>query len=102
MTITLQLPDAVGSLLFTNGQEPARRVLEAIALEGYRADRLTESDVRLLLGFETRMEVHEFLKEHEAFMHYTLDDLNHDGAAAIQVAKRVQNQRQAGSTQPSE
>ena len=48
------------------------------------------------------MEVHEFLKEHGVFMHYTLEDLNHDGAVALQVAQRVQSQRQAGSTRPSE
>jgi hypothetical protein len=102
MTITVQLPDGVGSLLFANGQEPTRAVLEAIALEGFRSQRLTESDVRQLLGFETRMEVHDFLKEHEAFMHYTLEDLNHDGAVALQVAQRVQSQRQAGGAQPAE
>lgn len=102
MTITVELPDALEGLLFANGQEPARAVLEAIALEGYRAERLTESDVRQLLGFETRMEVHEFLKEHGAFMHYTLEDLHHDSTVALQVAQRVQSQRQAASKRPPE
>jgi hypothetical protein len=102
VTITVQLPDVLGSLLFANGQEPTRTVLEAIALEGYRAERLTESDVRQLLGFETRTEVHEFLKEHGAFMHYTLEDLDHDSAVALQVAQRVQNQRQAVGKLPAE
>lgn len=102
MTITVQLPDAVGSLLFASGQEPTRAVLEAIALEGYRSERLTEWDVRELLGFETRMQVHEFLKQHEAFLHYTVEDLRHDGAVAIQVAQRAQSQRQADSDQSAE
>lgn len=102
MTITVQLPDALEGLLFANGQEPTRVVLEAIALEGYRAERLSESDVRRLLGFETRMEVHEFLKEHGAFMHYTLEDLDHDGKVALQVAQRVQSQRQAVGKPPAE
>ena len=66
-------------------------VLEAIALEGYRSGRLTESDVRQLPGLETRIEVHELLKEHEAFMHYTLEDLDHDRAVALQVAQHVQS-----------
>jgi len=77
-------------------------VLEVLALEGYRSGRLPESDVRQLLGLETRTEVHEFLKEHEAFMHYTLEDLDHDGAVALQVAQHVQRQREAGSAQPNE
>src|SRR5713101_5125292 len=102
MTITVELPDALEGLLFANGQEPTRAVLEAIALEGYRAERLTESDVRELLGFETRMEAHEFLKKHGAFMHYTREDLNHDGAVALHVAQRVQDQRQAASKRPAE
>jgi hypothetical protein len=102
VTITVQLPDAVVSLLFASGQEPTQAVLEAIALEGYRADRLTESDVRQLLGFETRMEVHEFLKKHGAFMHYTLEDLEHDGTVAIHAARHVQSQRHSGGDQPVE
>jgi hypothetical protein len=102
VTITVQLPDAVGSLLFASGREPTRAVLEAIALEGYRAEQLTESDVRQLLGFETGMEVHEFLKEHGAFMHYTFEDLEHDGTVAIQTAQLVQSQRHPSGNQPAE
>ena len=83
-----------GDFDYTRSGNPTRAVLETIALEGYRAERLTESDVRQLLGFETRMEVHEFLKEHGAFMHYTLEDLEHDGTVAIRAAQLVQSQRQ--------
>jgi hypothetical protein len=49
---------------------------------------LTEADIRQLLGFETRMEVHRFLKEHGAFMHYTVEDLRHDREVACQAAQR--------------
>jgi len=102
MTIIVELPDALEATLFASGEEPARAMLEAVALEGYRAERLTESDVRQLLGFETRMEVHEFLKNHGAFMHYTLEDLDNDSAVALQVAQRVQSQRQAAGKRPAE
>jgi hypothetical protein len=34
MTITVELPDALEGFLIANDQEPARAVLEAIALEG--------------------------------------------------------------------
>jgi hypothetical protein len=71
----------------TEGKGPTRAVLEAMALEGYRADRLTEADLKELLGFE-RMEVHGFLKDHGAFMHYTPEDLDHDAAVAVEVARR--------------
>ena len=36
-------------------------------LEGYRSGILTESQVRRMLGFETRMEVNAFLKDHGIF-----------------------------------
>jgi hypothetical protein len=35
-------------------------------------------------------------------MHYTLEDLDHDSAVALQVAQRVQNQRQAVGKLPAE
>ena len=67
-----------------------------MALEGYRADRLTEADLKELLGFETCMEVHGFLKDHGAFMHYTAEDLGRDSAVAIDVARRHRGQDNAG------
>jgi len=88
MTITVELPDEVAGQIIPQGQDPARAVLEAIALDGYKRDRLTEVDVRQLLGFETRMEVHGFLKEHGAFMPYTAEDLEHDSEVARRVAQK--------------
>jgi hypothetical protein len=89
MTITVEIPEAFAGQLIPPGQDPARAALEAIALEGYRSDRLTEGDIRELLGFGTRMEVHGFLKEHAVFLHYTADDLEHDCEVARQVAHRA-------------
>jgi hypothetical protein len=60
MHIDLQVPDDVGSVLQSQYSDLSRAALEALALEGYRTGRLTESQVRRLLGFETRMEVHAF------------------------------------------
>ncbi len=102
MTITVELPDSVGGVLFAHGQEPRRVVLEALALEGYRTERLGESDIRRLLSFQTRMEVHEFLKQHGVFMHYTHEDLDHDSGVAIEVARRVQTDRAMAIRRPNE
>jgi hypothetical protein len=52
-------------------------VLESVVLEGFRERILTTEEVRQLLGFETKFEVHAFLKEHEVPF-YTLADLEHD------------------------
>jgi hypothetical protein len=94
MTITIEIPDELAAALTPSGRDLCRAALEAIALDGYRSDRLTEADIRQLLGFETRMEVHGFLKEHGAFLPYTLQDLEHDREVARQVARLAQRQRQ--------
>lgn len=52
--------------------------LEALALEGYRTERLSESEFRQMLGFETRMQVHAFLKEHGVYLNYSLADMDRD------------------------
>ena len=93
MTITVEIPEELANQLFAYGNEPARLIFEAIAIEGYRNDRLTAAEVRKLLGFETRMEVDAFLKEHGVFLAYTDEDLAQDLKVAREVAQRVQTER---------
>jgi Uncharacterised protein family (UPF0175) len=52
--------------------------VEALALEGYRSRRLSETQVRRLLGFNTRMQVHAFLKAHDVYLNYSMDELEQD------------------------
>jgi Uncharacterised protein family (UPF0175) len=58
MQVNIELPEDVSRALRERWGDVSRRTLEAIALEGYRSGALTESQVRRLLGFETRMDVH--------------------------------------------
>ena len=89
MRITINIPDEIASQFVPYGQDLSRVALEALAVEGYRTERLSESEIRQLLGFETRMEVHAFLKEHGAYLHYSLADLEQDRESAIRMrAKR--------------
>jgi hypothetical protein len=97
MTITIEIPDNVAASFAVPGRELAREVLEAFALEGYRSERLTAAEVRWLLGFETRMEVDEFLKRHDANMHYTLDDLKNDVEVALEGARHSHDESQRES-----
>jgi uncharacterized protein UPF0175 len=90
MKITIEIPDELAGQLIPKGEDPSVAVLEAIAVEGYRRDLLTESDIRKLLSLETRMEVHGVLKEHGAFLPYTVEDLAHDRDVARQAAQRAQ------------
>ena len=78
MEIILNIPDELARQVASEGKDPARVALEALALEGYRAERLSESAVRQMLGFESRIQVHVFLKEHGVHLHYDLSDLDRD------------------------
>jgi hypothetical protein len=78
MTITLNLPEDVVQHLASHGADPARAALEAVALEGYRSRSLSEEQVRRMLGFESRFDVHAFLKQHGVYLNYTKEDMEED------------------------
>ncbi len=83
MTIEIQIPDDIAYLLSQHHPELSRAALEAIALEGYRSMKLSTAQVRRMLGFSTRIQVHEFLKEHGVYLHYTMADLEQDRKASM-------------------
>ena len=75
--ITLRIPDDLARRLGTVG-EIERRALEALAIEEFKRGRLTKPGLRRLLGFGTRVKLDEFLKAHEVYEPYTLDDLERE------------------------
>jgi len=81
MDVTLNLPEDISESLQGRWGNVSRHALETIAVEGYRTGALTETQVRRLLGLETRFEVHALLKEHKIPLHYTQADLEDDLAA---------------------
>lgn len=90
MEITLNIPDELARRVTAEGKDPARVALEALALEGYRTERLSESALRQMLGFQTRMQVHAFLKQHGVYLHYDVADLEQDRATAQRARSRRQ------------
>jgi hypothetical protein len=94
--ITIKIPDEFARKITPEGSDPARIALEALALEGYRAERLSESAVRQMLGFETRMEVHAFLKQHGVYLHYDIADLEQDKVTAEKLRGRLQDEKPSG------
>ncbi len=64
MNVTVRIPDALAERLAADGADLERQALEALALEAFRAGRLTRFELRELLGLETRFELDGFLKEH--------------------------------------
>ncbi len=76
----MQIPDDIAERLRDTGNcgDLSRRALEAMVADEYRLGHLHKPDVRRLLGFETSYEIDDFLKAHEIFDEYTLQDLERE------------------------
>lgn len=88
MEITIRIPDDLARSLGQDGGDLSRRTLEALAIDGYRSGKLTEEQVRRILGFGTRMQVHGFLKEHHVYLNYSLEDLEQDMQTLRQLSEK--------------
>ena len=98
MEITFRIPDDLARQVASPGEDPSRVALEALAIEGYRAGRLSESAVREMLGFETRMQVHAFLKQHGIYLQYDIGDLEQDESTAQKLQERIRKDSASGQT----
>lgn len=78
MDVQVQIPDDVAHTLQIEQPDLSRAAVEALALEGYRRRRLSEAQLRRMLGFRTRMQVHEFLKANNVYLNYSVGDLERD------------------------
>ena len=77
MQITVELPDDMARQMIPAWDDPARKALEDMAVEAYRAHRLTEHQVASLLGMG-RYELDGFLKQREVWLDYSMDDLRQE------------------------
>ena len=68
VAITLTLPQDIAREIAASSEGLARAALEAVALEGYRSGSLTEEQVRRMLNFDTRLDVHAFLKKYNVHL----------------------------------
>jgi len=78
MQVTLDIPEDIVRSLDADASALTRVALEGMAIEGYRSNRVSEEQVRRLLGFATRLEVHAFLKRHQVPLNISKDDLDQD------------------------
>lgn len=73
MLITIELPDDIAQ-----HSDLGREALEALAIEGYRTEKLSHFQAAQMLGL-TRFEFDGFLKAREIYDHaYSLEDLERD------------------------
>ena len=87
MQITLELPEDIAHGLESRWTDLRRAALESLALEAYRSRALTAAQLRRLLGFETRMQVDAFLKDHEIY-DFTVEDFEQDREALLHLRTR--------------
>lgn len=78
MKMEIEIPDELARALSGPNSDLPRAALEALALEGYRARKLSGGKLKEILGYGTIMQVHEFLKEHGVYLNYSLDDFEQD------------------------
>jgi hypothetical protein len=78
MQVAIELPEDIAESLRAKWKDLPRHALEALALEGYRSGALTESQVRRLLGFRSRMDVNSFLREHGMYYDYTPSEIDRE------------------------
>jgi len=74
MNVAFNIPDDVAAQLSAGG-DIQRQALEALALESYRAGRLTKAELRRTLGIESRLEVDAFLKAHDVYDPITIEEI---------------------------
>jgi hypothetical protein len=77
MQVTVDLPDEFLASLVPEGLDASRLLFEESVAAAYRNRRLTMEQVRVLLGFGTRMQVDVFLGQHEIY-DYTVEDFADD------------------------
>jgi predicted HTH domain antitoxin len=91
MQITVELPDDMASQMIPPGRDPARTALEDMAVEAYRAHRLTEHQLATLLGLD-RYELDGFLKQREVWLEYKTDDLHRELELGEKLFKKRQQE----------
>lgn len=86
MNLELNIPDNV----FRPGNaDVSREVLEAVAIEGFKSGQLTLYQVRRILAFETRFEVHQFLAQHDVpWVNYSEEDLERESETLKELLGR--------------
>ncbi len=89
MDITLTIPDDVAAEIQNGTNLPlSHRLLELVALEGYKSGLLTSYQVQKLLGFDHRFEVDAFLKAHGIPLELTIEDLERGRAVFDALASK--------------
>ena len=86
MTLQLEIPDELATMLSSPACDTARTVLEGFAVEAFRDGRLTTFQVRQLLEHDSRWETQAFLSAHGAWPTLTAEEILADADTAAAFA----------------
>ena len=81
MDVCINVPDEAFEKIQARWSDLSRSALEALAIEAYRAEILTEAEVQRMLGLASRWDTDRFLKGVQAYLDYNDTDLDQDMAA---------------------
>jgi Uncharacterised protein family (UPF0175) len=82
MDLTVHIPDDIAERLGGGGgADLSGRALEALLAEEYRLGHIGKPDLRRMLGFETTYEIDGFLKDHNVYEEYSMDDFEREREA---------------------
>jgi len=81
MQITVELPEDIAG-----HTDPGREALEALAVQGYRSQKLSQHDVGKLLGL-SRMRTEEFLARHVDLYDYSTEELEAEAKLLKRLAR---------------
>ena len=87
ITVTVEIPEDLAAILVSGGRDLSRAALEALAVEAYRARRLSDAQFRRILGLG-RFEADALLKAHCVWLDYSLDDFKREGEVSRQSGPR--------------
>lgn len=91
MPFPVELQDNLAVQLMPAGSDPARAALEDMAVEAYRARRLSEQQLATVPGMD-RYELAGFLKKREVWLDYTADDLRREVEVGERLWRRCQEE----------
>ena len=94
MRVTVEIPDHLLDSLVPAGTDPALALLEDFVAAAYRDGRIGPRMISLLLGFETRMQVDDFIHKHQV-TGYTVEELDKDLATLDAIRQRSKAEQAA-------
>jgi hypothetical protein len=94
MRITVELPEDIARTFAADSRSLSRAAIEALAIEGVRSGKLSTGQARRLLGFNTRMQVDGFLKDHGVYLPLTIENVEREA----KLSRRFREQWSSSQT----